>query len=309
VRYSSATQRLQHVRSQDTCRTSASHELPAATATLNTRKTPLPHCNAVVAHTCTQHSETQKHEQSTTNTIPRSAAPSHSSHNETRCSDAHATTQSRNRNTVAQHPTHCARDSAGKARPRRESYIARMTQPRCFTFRRRNAHPTHMPTSATLPATITPPTCAHRHTRCDKPHPAQHHVSVMAEYRHTSPTPPHDVPHSTNHCALHKHHRMHTAARTPHTRHTQLGTQLRPPHTPRTANHTQSRTLPPRHTHVRVVRLPTVDGMLPESWLLCKSRFLQDTRAAITSYHSNQRRRRPQRPVARNATHRSADVE
>jgi hypothetical protein len=47
---------------------------------------------------------------------------------------AHATTQIHNRNTTVQHPTHCARDSAGKARPKRAIYIGRMTQPRCFTF-------------------------------------------------------------------------------------------------------------------------------------------------------------------------------
>jgi hypothetical protein len=81
---------------------------------------------------------------------------------ETRCSNAHATTPSRNRNTVAS--THCARDSAGSARPRRASYIARMTQPRCFTFSQAQRLP-HAPTSAALPATITPQTCARRHTR------------------------------------------------------------------------------------------------------------------------------------------------
>jgi hypothetical protein len=66
-------------------------------------------------------------------------------------------------------------------------------------------------------------------------------------------------------------------------RHAQHGTQLRPPHTPPTENHTQSHTRPPRHTHVRAVRLPSVDGMLPESWLLLKSNDLQDTRTAIAS--------------------------
>ncbi len=137
VTVSSATLRLRHARSQDTCRTSARYGLPAIAAdaaTLNTRATPLPHCNAAVAHACTQRTEAHTDEQSTANTIPRSAAPSHSSHSETRCSDAHATIQSRNRNTAAQHPTHCARDSAGAARPRRAFYIVRMTQPRCFTL-------------------------------------------------------------------------------------------------------------------------------------------------------------------------------
>jgi hypothetical protein len=63
-----------------------------------------------------QHSETHIHEQPTAKTIPRSAAPSHSSHSETRCNDAHATTQIRNRDTAAQHPT-----TAANARPKRAS--------------------------------------------------------------------------------------------------------------------------------------------------------------------------------------------
>jgi hypothetical protein len=63
----------------------------------STRATPHAQYNAAVTHACTQRTETPTHEQSTTDTIPRSAAPSHSSHSETRCSDAHATTQIRNR--------------------------------------------------------------------------------------------------------------------------------------------------------------------------------------------------------------------
>jgi hypothetical protein len=108
-------------------------------------------------------------------------------------------------------------------------------------FRKPNAHLTHMPTSAALPATITPRTRAHRHTRRDKPHPPQRHVSIIARIwqssarqqathrtphtrtQHTTHKPArlHDVPLRRNHCALSKHYRMHTAARTPHTaRHT-----------------------------------------------------------------------------------------
>jgi hypothetical protein len=123
----------------------------------------------------------------------------------------------------------------------RASYVARMTQPRCITFRRPNAHLTHMPTSAALPDTITPQTRAHTHAMRRAPpsttarqrhgacHPKQrtptthttHIAHSHAEYRHTSPTSPHDVPHSRNHCALHNYHHMHTAARTPRTaRHT-----------------------------------------------------------------------------------------
>jgi hypothetical protein len=71
------------------------------------------------------------------------------------------------------------------------------------------------------------------------------------------------------------------------------GTQLRAPHTPPTENHTQSHAQPPHHTHQRAVRLPSVDGMLPESWLPPKSKYLQDTRTAIASHHGTRRRRRP----------------
>jgi hypothetical protein len=223
--------------------------------------------------------------------------------------------------TAAQHPTHCARNSAGHARPTRAFYIARMTQPRCFTFRRPNAHFTNMPTSAALPDTITPQTCAHRHTRCDKPHPAKRHVSVTARVTqisaHVQPTQrtshthiqhTTQAPHArttsrtattTAHCA------SITAHTPPRARHTQHSTQLRPPHKPPTENHTQSHTRPPRHTHCRAVRLPSVDGMLPDSWLLYKFNVLQDTRTAIASHHGPRRRRRPQ-PAARNASQRIA---
>jgi hypothetical protein len=179
-----------------------------------------------------------------------------------------------------------------------------------------------MPTSAALPATITPQTCARRHTRCDKPHPPQHHVSVMARVTQNSAhlQATHATSHTrtqhTNTQALHARTMSHTAPTTahcaiitsctpPHARHTQHGTQLRPPHTPPTENHTQSRTRPPRHTHCRAVRLPSVDGMLPESWLLYKYNCLQDTRTAIASHHGTRRRRRP-KPAARNASQRIA---
>jgi hypothetical protein len=97
-----------------------------------------------------------------------------------------------------------------------------------------------------------------------------------------------------------------TASTPPRARHTQHGTQLRPPHTPHTKNHTKPHTRPPRHTHSRAVRLRSVDGMLPESWLPCKPNCLQDTRTAIASHHDT-RRRRPQ-PAARNASRRRASI-
>jgi hypothetical protein len=179
-----------------------------------------------------------------------------------------------------------------------------------------------MPTSAALPATITPQTRTRRHTRCDEPHPAQRHGSVMTRVTQNNarPQPTQRTSHThmqnTDTQAPHARTTSRTAATTVHcaiitactplrARHTQHGTQLRPPHTPPTENHTQSHTRPPRHTHVRAVRLPSVDGMLPESWLLFKSNRLQDTRTAIASHHGTRRRRRPQ-PAARSASQRIA---
>jgi hypothetical protein len=105
-----------------------------------------------------------------------------------------------------------------------------------------------MPTSAALPATITPQSCARRHTQhsttsapwhvspntahTNKPHTA--HRTLTRSIQRTSPVRPHDVPHSCNHCALHQHHCMHTAARMPHTvRHTAPTT----PHTTHRKSH------------------------------------------------------------------------
>ncbi len=149
-------------------------------------------------------------------------------------------------------------------------------------------------------------TARQRHGAC---HPKQrtptthatHIAHSHAEYRHTSPACPNDVPHGHNHCALRNHHRMHTAARTPRTaRHIALTT----PHAA-TENHTQLHTPPPRHTHCRAVGLPSIDGMLPESWLTLKSNSLQNTRSAIASHHGTRRRTRPQ-PAAHNASRRIA---
>jgi hypothetical protein len=74
-----------------------------------------------------------------------------------------------------------------------------------------------------------------------------------------------------------------------------------------TAENHQSHTRPPRHTHVRAVRLPSVDGMLPESRLSLKPNTLQDTRTAIASHHGTRRRCRPQ-PAVRNASHRIESI-
>jgi hypothetical protein len=177
---------------------------------------------------------------------------------------------------------------------------AQRTPPRTCRLAPRSPTPSTTNTRAqTHELRQAPPTTTarQRHGAC---HPKQrsttrhatHIAHSHAEYRHTSPARPHDVPHSRNHCALRNHHRIHTAARTPRT--------ARP-----TENHTQSHTRPPRHTHVRAVRLPSVDGMLPESWLLYKYKYLQDTRTAIASHHGTRRRRRPQ-PATHNAARRIA---
>ncbi len=200
LRYSSTTLRLRHARSQDTCRTSAQHRLPAtaAAATHTTRATPLPHCNAAVTHASTQRSETKNHEQSTAITVPHRAAPSHSSHSETRCSNAHATTPIRNRNTAAHPTTHCARDSAGNARPKTRIV------PRAYdTATMLHIFTGTMHTSRTCRLAPRPPLPSHRkharekHTRRDKPHPPQRHVGVMAHATqnsaHLNPT------HATSH--------------------------------------------------------------------------------------------------------------
>jgi hypothetical protein len=177
-----------------------------------------------------------------------------------------------------------------------------------------------MPTSAALPDTITPQACAHRHTRCDKPHPAQRHVSVMTRVtqnsahiqamqrtsrthtQHTNTQTPHARTTSRT-AANTAHYASITAHTPPHARHTQHGTQLRPPRTPPTENHTQLQ--PPYNTHCRAARLPSVDGMLPESWLPYKYKNLQDTRSAIASHHGTRRHCRPQ-PATRNASRRIA---
>jgi hypothetical protein len=170
------------------------------------------------------------------------------------------------------------------------------------------AHLTHMPSSAALPATISPRTRARADTQ-DSTGPS----SATARQRRGACHPKHRTPssHATHiaHSRATYKHKPRTPARCParhqplrtiitactplRAHHTQHGTQLRPPHKPPTENHTQSHTRPPRHTHNSRVRLPSVDGMLPESWLLLKLNVLQDTRTAIASHHGTRRRRRP----------------
>jgi hypothetical protein len=63
-----------------------------------------------------------------------------------------------------------------------------------------------------------------------------------------------------------------------------MNCQTQPPE-----NRTQSHTPPRRHTHCRAVRLPSVNGMLSDSWLLNKPKYLQDTRSAIASHDGKRR--------------------
>jgi hypothetical protein len=109
--------------------------------------------------------------------------------------------------------------------------------------------------------------------------PRTAHLTLQRSIQHASPVHPQDVPDSHNNTALRKHHCTQAAARAPHT------ARYTTPRTPHTA-HAQ----PPRHTHVRAVRLLSVDGMLPESWSLNKTNTLQDT-SAIASRQGNRRRR------------------
>jgi hypothetical protein len=99
-----------------------------------------------------------------------------------------------------------------------------------------------------------------------------------------------------------------TARTHPYARHTQHA-HSSAPHTSPTENHTHSHTRPPRQTHLRAVRLPSVDGMLPERWLLPKLKNLQDTRTAIAiaSHHGTPPPTPASRPQ-RIAAHRIASI-
>jgi hypothetical protein len=79
---------------------------------------------------------------------------------------------------------------------------------------------------------------------------------------------------------------LHTPSITEHAPHS---TALREHHNVTTEPHTQPHMRLLCHTHVRAIRLPSIDGMLPESLLLPKYKNLQDTRAAIASHHGTRR--------------------
>jgi hypothetical protein len=185
---------------------------------------------------------------------------------------------------------------------------ARMTQPRFFTF----SQAQRAPPRTCQPAPRSPTPLHHAHARTCAQTTRQAQPSTTARQRHGAchpkqRTPTSHAPHIAHSHAAYSTQAPHarttprtapttvhcpniTACTPPRARHTQHGTQLRPPHTPPTENHTQSHTRPPRHTHSRDVRLPSVDGMLPESWLSFKLNALQDTRTAIASHHGTRRR-------------------
>jgi hypothetical protein len=139
---------------------------------------------------------------------------------------------------------HCARDSAGNACPGRPSYIARMT---FFTFSQAQ-HAPHAHADKRRPPRYhhTAHTRARRHTKCDKTHTPQRHVSVMARVTRNSAR--RQATHrTTNTHVSHARTTSRTAATTaqcanitartpPHAHHTGTvhGTQLRPPHKPPT---------------------------------------------------------------------------
>jgi hypothetical protein len=181
------------------------------------------------------------------------------------------------------------RASRAHADQRRAPRYHRTTQSRARTDTHDATSPTHH--NNTSASRRVSPTTAHT----NKPRTAH-----RTHTQHTNTQAPHAR--TTSRTAVTTALRPNITARTPpHTRHTQHGTQLRAPHTPPTENHTQSHTRPPRHTHRSPVRLPSVDGMLPESVLLYKSNDLQDTRTAIASHYGTRRHSRPQ-PAARDAS-------
>jgi hypothetical protein len=174
------------------------------------------------------------------------------------------TTQSCNRNTAAQHPTHCARDSADSECIVCRAYAAHKIH-HIFEGPTRTA--AHMPTSAALPDTITPqthamrraspsttarqrPDACHSNQRTPTTH-ATHIAHSHAEYRHTSPARPHDVLHRTNHCALRNHHRMHIAHSHAEYRHT---SPARPHDVLHSTNHCALRNHHRMHTAARTPR-------------------------------------------------------
>ncbi len=97
--------------------------------------------------------------------------------------------------------------------------------------------------------------------------------------QHTNPAHPRDVPHSRNHNTVTS---ITAHGRRPYTTHHIPQSSAHP--TPRTHNDTPCHT-PAFITHRRAVRLPSVDGMLPDNWLLDKYNPLQDTRTAILQHN------------------------
>jgi hypothetical protein len=230
------------------------------------------HCKAVVKHACTQRTWT---------------APSHIRRSETQCSNlnAHATAQTAI--AILLHSTLVTALEAAAAMHAQDAHCASSACSQC-------AHDTAATILAFSQSSRTP----HAHINLLVPrspppshhaHAAQRHVSTTARVtqntarqqdthgtshtptqhtKQTSPTRPQDVPHSHDNSALRQHHCAHPTARTQHTA----------PRTTHTAHgKPQPVTHAASHTHVRAVRLPSVGGMLPESWLLFTINDLQDT--------------------------------
>jgi hypothetical protein len=274
------------------------------------RDTAPPHCNAAaVTHASTQRSETHVHDQSTTQS--HAALRSHTA----ATAKPGAATRTRQHKSAVAILRYNTLLTALETAP--ATYIARITQPRCFTFSqvrsaphayadlRRAAHYHHTThTRADTHTTRQAPSSTLRRQRQDachtkyvhdnKPHTDIAHSNPAC--KHASSARPHDVPHSRNRRAVQTHHHTHVTNSTPHS-------SAHPTHHPQKITPSHTRGL--RATHDRAVRLPSVDGMLPESWLLCKSNPLQDTRTAIASHHGTRRRRRPQ-PADRIASQRIA---
>jgi hypothetical protein len=145
---------------------------------------------------------------------------------------------------------------------------------------------------------------------------ATQHTST-AQRQHTSPSQTRSVTHSNairgsnpksqHHAPCQRkraaQHRRRRAQWQPlHAQHTAQHDTHRAPHTAPIETHTQPHVGVSRHTHCRAARLPSVDGMLPDSWLSDKCKYLQDTSTAIASHHGPRHCSRGQ-PVPSTSSH------
>jgi hypothetical protein len=151
-----------------------------------------------------------------------------------------------------------------------------MPQPRFLTCSQAQRAPrAHMPTGAALPATITPRIHVRRHTRCDKPHPPQRHVSVTARVTQNSVRL--QTTQRTSHTRT-----QHTPAQRPAQPHTLLTAQTSP-HAHRRAHATHStahssdhptrrpQKITPSHTRSLRAILTIVESGCPASTGCCRT--------------------------------------